>query len=325
MRTAVLLALLLPSVACAQQVGDMILVIRETDLKSGNTTVIPVERGLHLKVEAVNGDWFWVERSSRGGWINRRDVIPSSRAVDYFTEAVRRNPTWDNYHDRALAWEVRGDLGRALADFNESIRLNPRDGTAYGNRGRIWMAKGEHDRALADYNEALRLGRKDAMMYYNRGNAWASKGEFDRAIADFNEATRLDPKDADSYSSRGSVRALQGEYDKAIAEYGEAIRLNPKDGWSYNILALIQATCPDERYRDGRKAVQNATKACELSRWREPATIGTLAAAYAESGDFEKAVEWQRKALDLAPENEKNDYRFPLKLYQDRKPSRLEN
>ena len=55
------------------------------------------------------------------------------------------------------------------------------------------------------------------------------------------------------------------------------------------------ATCPDDKYRDGKKAVENASKAYQLDDGKHWHCLGTLAAAYAESGDFEKAKEWEAK------------------------------
>jgi Flp pilus assembly protein TadD len=85
-------------------------------------------------------------------------------------------------------------------------------------------------------------------------------------------------------------------------------------------LAAIYATCPNAKYRDGKKAVENASKAQQLSGGSEYTTLGTLAAAYAESGDFAKAREFQEKAINLAPEKSNQEMRSRLELYKQRKP-----
>ena len=90
-------------------------------------------------------------------------------------------------------------------------------------------------------------------------------------------------------------------------------------------LAWLRATCPDASYRDGKQAVTGATKACELSEWKNANAVDTLAAAYAETGQFDKAVEWQQKAIDLAPkEDTKEKGRRRLELYKAGKPYREE-
>ena len=99
---------------------------------------------------------------------------------------------------------------------------------AHTNRGVAYRAKGDHDRAIADYDEAIRLDPKDAVAYSNRGIAYKDKGDYDRAIADYNEAIGLDPKNAVAYNNRGVAYNAKGDPDRAIADYNEAIRLDPK-------------------------------------------------------------------------------------------------
>ena len=83
--------------------------------------------------------------------------------------------------------------------------------------------------------------------------------------------------------------------------------------------AWFRATCPVATYRDGAQAVAAATRACELTGWKEPGLLDTLAAAYAESGDFDSAVKWQAKAIELETDaKEKAEFGARLKLYKDK-------
>ena len=229
------------------------------------------------------------------------------------------------YYNRGLAWQAKGENDKAIADHTEALRLDPKFATAYIGRGYAWQAKGENDKAIADYTDALRLDPKDAAAYNNRGRAWEAKGENDKAIADYTEALRLDPKDAVAYNNRGNAWQAKGENDKAMADYTEALWFDPKYAMAYNNRGRLRATCPDAKYRDGKQAVADATKACELTggemEWNY---FDTLAAAYAEAGDFDKAVEWQTKALDQAPENQRADCQSRLELYRSGKPYREE-
>ena len=248
------------------------------------------------------------------------------KALADFDEAIRLDPkSAKAYTSRGIAYGVKGDLDRALADFDEAIRLDPKSARAYLNRGNAWANKQLYDKALADFDEVIRLDPRDALAYLNRGNAWANKKGYDRAIADLDEAIRLDPKLAQAYFIRGAAWANKKGYDKALADYDEAIRLDPKDAQAYNGRAWLWATCPDAAYRDGRRAVESGTRACELTDWKYPSYLDTLAAAYAEAGDFDAAVKWQEKALQLlskAEEGLRKGMDSRLELYRVKQADR---
>ncbi|MFI5456325.1 MAG: tetratricopeptide repeat protein [Isosphaerales bacterium] len=260
-------------------------------LKIENQVIDPKDWIATYRVEQVNRPWLWLHAGELNGWAPADQVVPVEQAIAFFADYIRSNPGDSfGYTMRAMIWtEEKKELDIALGDYNEAIRLNPTKVAVYGNRGNGWYAKKEYDKAIADYNEAIRLDPTEAALYNNRGNAWYAKKEYDKAIADYNEAIRLDPKYTRVYNSR----------------------------------AWLWATCPDAKYRDGKNAVESATNACELSAWKVPYMIGTLSAAHAEAGDFESAVKWQSKAIELlTDEKEKEDYRSRLKLYQEKRPYR---
>jgi tetratricopeptide (TPR) repeat protein len=138
------------------------------------------------------------------------------------------------YNNRGWGWTKKGDLDRAIADYNEAIRLDPAYTNAYNNRASVWTRKGAHDRAIADYNEVIRLNPSSASAYSNRGRSWKAKGDLDRAIADYTEAIRLDASNGNFFTSRCHALNDKGEPHRALADCNEAIRLNPKDGFAYN-------------------------------------------------------------------------------------------
>jgi tetratricopeptide (TPR) repeat protein len=219
--------------------------------------------------------------------------------------------------------EGRGDPEKDLAKYTALIRLDPKNAGHYLNRGHVWNRKGDNEKAIADYSEAIRLEPENPAAYSYRGGEWNDLGVHEKAIADFNDAIRLDPKEATAYRIRGFLWKDKGDYEKALSDFGDGIRLAPNDPAALSSLGWFLATCPNEKYRSGERAMELATKACELSDWKAGYHLSVLAAACAENGEFEKAVDWQQKAQNLFSEpRHKRGCETVLELYKSGKPYR---
>ncbi len=253
----------------------------------------------------------------------RQITFAAVLAVFSCSAVLADDPSAETFVTQGNVWIEKGELDKAIADYSEAIRLDPKDAITFGNRAAAWTGKGEWGKAIKDLTEAIRLDPKDATAYFNRGVSWSIKGEHDNAIKDFTEAIRLDPKDANVYASRAMLWAGIAEYSNAIKDYTEAIRIDPTNAINYGAFAWLRGTCPDERCRDGKQALANATTACELSAWKEGGYIDTLATAYAESGDFPNAIKWEEKAIELTSgEKVKAELGTRLVLFKEGKPYR---
>jgi tetratricopeptide (TPR) repeat protein len=245
---------------------------------------------------------------------------------------------------RGYVLAEQGELDKALADCNQAIELDPRHAGAYGNRGRVYWRKGEYNRAVADCTKAVGLDQNLCGAYVNRADAYLALGEYDKGIVDCNRAIELGMKDgalwahrgelwnllgdtqkaiadcdmaihlqadlAGAYFERGRAWHQAGDYERAIRDYEEAIRLSPEIPQAYHCLARLLATCSESKFRDGQKALELATRACELSQWKGSSEITSLSAAHAEAGDFTGAANWLIKAMRM--DKNETELRFEM-------------
>jgi tetratricopeptide (TPR) repeat protein len=227
------------------------------------------------------------------GWLDKSDAVLLIDAARYFTQRIDANRQDDDaFHCRGVASMCADDYGSAIKDLSEAIRLNP----------------------------------KAAAWWNSRGTAYRLNKDYDKAIADYDEAVRLDPKYAAAHNNRGIARAKKKDYDKALADFNEAMRLDPKDPVAFNSAAWLLSVCPEEKVRNGKKAIELANKACELTHWKRQGYIDTLAAAHAEAGQFDEAVKYQLQALADAGYQQRHGpwARKVLEMYKNKKPYREE-
>jgi tetratricopeptide (TPR) repeat protein len=302
--------------------------------------------------------WLKAEGQRLSGSAKVAEIVPVESAIDFFTDQIRMHPDdaflravralvrndrddtdgalrdYDEairldakraalYCARAAARSARKEFDKAITDYGEAIRLDPKCVVAYSNRGAIREARGEHDKAIEDYSEAIWLEPLAISAYYHRGLAWQAKKEYEKAIVDYNVVLRLDPRNVAAYNSRSLARRTMKEYGRALADCDEAIAIAPNEPVAYDHRAWIWATCLDSTVRDGKRAVESATKACELTGWKNASYLATLAASCAELGDFESAVQWQTRANSLISDPaQRRTGEERLKLYQEKRPCR---
>jgi tetratricopeptide (TPR) repeat protein len=305
--------------------------------------------------------WLHVRHRGVEDWLPKEQAVLVLDAITYFTLSIRANKQ-DAFAlaHRGRAWKENGELERALTDLNEAIRLDafsaawfssrgmvyeelqeydqairdyseairldPNDARNYNNRGIAYKAKKAYDQAIRDYSMAIRLDPGLSNAYFSRGNAYKAKKQYDQAVGDYSQAIRLDPRWPDPYFNRALVHQAAKAYEQAARDYGEVIRLDPKDADAYSNLAWLLATCPEEKIRDGSRAVEYATKACELTSWQASYHLASLSVACAESGRFDEAIKWQRKALESSQyeREEGTEARRRIQLFEDRRPYREE-
>ena len=171
---------------------------------------------------------------------------------------------------RGNAYDDKGDVDRAIVDYNEAIRLSPNYASAYFNRGLALRHKGDLDRAIADYDQAIKLDpRNTSRLSTTAALPGSRKATSTAPSPTYNQAIKLDPNLAAAYNNRGDALARQGrlrprhrrfrprhqdlaavrcsptttaawsayqqkDYDRAIADFNTAIKLDPKNVQAYD-------------------------------------------------------------------------------------------
>ena len=192
------------------------------------------------------------------------------------------------------------------------------------DRGVAWDKRGQLDRAVAEYREALRLRPDSVDSHFNLGVIMARQDHFDRAVYHYQEVLRIEPRDVQAHYNLARALASHGARAEAVFHYREALKIRPEWPQALGNLAWLLACAPGGQDQDRQEAVRLAESACRLDGGRGATFLDGLAAAYASVGRFEDAQAAARKALAAAgaagDAELADEIRKRLQLYEQRKP-----
>ena len=186
------------------------------------------------------------------------------------------------------------------------------------------LRNGDVASAKRNVEAALRIDPKLWPALYVRAQIFRKEGKYELAIQDCNEALRLYPRFVEAALLRASINVRLGKYAEALKEFNYLVAIRPRSVTLARVLsdrAWFQATCPNASFRNGQQAVKDAKAACSIMAWKDEDMIDTLAAAYAETGDFDSAVRYAAQALavkGISPQDAKA-FREHLAWFQQRK------
>jgi lipoprotein NlpI len=170
------------------------------------------------------------------------------------------------FYNRGNAYVLKGDHDKAIADFDQALKLEPKNASIYNNRGNARLDKGESDAAMADFEAAIKTDPRYAAAYFNRANALAAKGEIERALKDYDAAIKHNKRNVNAYIARGALLLASGASAKARADMKQAARLAPK-----NAYAVLWFDIAERRAKQkGRLAARNGMKGLDLKAWPAP-------------------------------------------------------
>jgi protein O-mannosyl-transferase len=173
---------------------------------------------------------------------------------------------------------------------------------AYNDLGFAYLQKGDIANAVGSFDKAIAIHPEFPKAYYNLGCAFLDNNQPAEAVDCLQRALTMDPGSADIHYKLANALMRSDQYAKAIAEFDETLRLRPGMAEAANNLAWLLATCKDRSLRNGARAVALARQAIQQSHDPNPRMLGTLAAAYAQAGQFSEAVGAAQQAKQLALE-----------------------
>ena len=202
------------------------------------------------------------------------------------------------------------------------LKLKPDLPVAIRTRALLLADSQRFDEAIGELEKLRKLDPKDTLTLRQLAVLYSEQKKTAKVIEAYTAVLAVDPKEWRALRGRGDAYLNTGRQAEAIADYEKALKLQPKDEGILNNLAWILATSPDAKLRNGRRAIELATLACQVTEYKLAYILSTLAAAYAETGDFQTAVKWSTKAVEIGDKEESDSLKKELESYKANKPWR---
>lgn len=266
----------------------------------------------------------------------------AAEATNCFRAALRIRPGYDKAHNNlGSALLLLGDLAAATNHFTQALQHNPNNVKARFNLGVALIWCGQYLAAADQLSAAARLMPVDPQIHWMLGRALVAAGQVNQGLGSYRQALQLDPYYAQAMAWLGltlielgqstngvgwlqrAVRAhsgladaqaflalalrAQGQSKAALSHWHEALRLPTDDPEVLGITAWALATCPDPQFRNGPAALARAQRACTLTGQVQPRWLLALAAAQAETANFQAAQATAQQARTLASNLQRPD------------------
>jgi tetratricopeptide (TPR) repeat protein len=244
-------------------------------------------------------------------------------AIEDFTKALELDK--ENLEARLLrarAYQQDGDAKRAREDVDVLLKSQPGLVAALELRAVLAASNRDFKQAIADFEELLKVAPNNAELLAQIGVLYQASKKPRAAIEKFTAALEQDNALFVALRGRADAYLSIGKQADAIADYHQALQVRPKEPGLLNNLAWVLATSPDENLRDGKRAIELAKQGCEVTEYKEAHILSTLAAGYAESGEWDEAIKWSKKAIEVGGESIDDQLKKELASYEQKKPWR---
>ncbi len=255
----------------------------------------------------------WSVADLTARWRRQREILSASAAIIISVLGWR-------------AWIQTSYWRDSETLFTQGLAVTSNNDVAENNLGIVFLRKGKVDEAISLLQAAVDLRPENSPAHENLAKALLQKGRVADALVHYRKLLELQPDNIEVHNIVGTVLIQQGRIREGAEEWQKVLAIEPDNGNALSNLAWVFATSPDDALRDGTKAVQLAEEALRISGRRIPIIFRTLAAAYAESGEFSKAIQAAQQGIELANSQGNSDLATELQgniaLYQEQRPLR---
>jgi tetratricopeptide (TPR) repeat protein len=226
------------------------------------------------------------------------------KAITFFDKSIKANPKDPvAYIGRSRAYLNLGNLQKAMEDAGKAVEKKADSAQAYGQRGIVLKVMKKNDESLKDFSQAIKLDPAYSWAFAQRADIYSRQQDQEKALQDATRALQSKPNFVEAYRLRAWILSRMGKCREASEDFKKIETLKPNDASFLQDKAWFLLTCPDESLQDSNKAMELAKKAMELTEGKDGIVQETLAEAYFRQGDAQKAVEHQRKAIELGSKN----------------------
>jgi tetratricopeptide (TPR) repeat protein len=224
------------------------------------------------------------------------------------------------------AYYLKQKMELAIAHFEKALRIEPNQAFAHATLGMVLLEMGRVEDSLAHLQKAVEIQPDSVEAHSNLGLAFLQIGRLNESVTHLQRALEIDPGHANAHYNLGNTFLQMGRFNEALAHYDKALEINPNDVEVLNNMAWVLATAPEASTRNGEKALAMAQRSVSFTGGAQPRTLATLAAALAETGRSQDAVETAERALQLAIDQGNfalaDSIRTQLEFYRSGRPFR---